>query len=178
MNTPLKFSLALWALCIAFCATYATMVVRAQAPIANIAPNTALATPVSNANGGTGTGTAFTQNAIVFAGAAGVYSQAPSFFNYDATAKTLTVSRDSSGDTVDLKSTFTGTWMKLTSDNTSGNAIIQIRNTADSAFLGLNLQPLGGDVLTPGIKSTTGVRFVCVDTNGKLVSQAAACSGT
>jgi hypothetical protein len=33
-------------------------------------------------------------------------------------------------------------------------------------------------ITIPQIKSTTGVRYVCVDTNGKLVSQAAACSGT
>jgi trimeric autotransporter adhesin len=30
----------------------------------------------------------------------------------------------------------------------------------------------------PSIKATTGTRFVCVDTTGKLISQATACSGT
>lgn len=35
-----------------------------------------------------------------------------------------------------------------------------------------------GNVTVPAIKSSTGKRYVCVDTNGKLVSQAAACSGT
>jgi hypothetical protein len=35
-----------------------------------------------------------------------------------------------------------------------------------------------GYVTVPIIHSTTGTRYVCVDTNGKLVSQASACSGT
>ena len=34
------------------------------------------------------------------------------------------------------------------------------------------------DVLIPKIKSTTGARYVCIDTTGKLISQAAACVGT
>lgn len=35
-----------------------------------------------------------------------------------------------------------------------------------------------GNVTSVPIKATTGARYVCVDTNGKLISQAAACSGT
>lgn len=35
-----------------------------------------------------------------------------------------------------------------------------------------------GVLRIPAIKSTTGFRYVCVDENGNLVSQAAACSGT
>lgn len=35
-----------------------------------------------------------------------------------------------------------------------------------------------GNVTSVPIKSTTGARYVCVDTSGKLISQAAACSGT
>lgn len=35
-----------------------------------------------------------------------------------------------------------------------------------------------GNITSTPIKSTTGARYVCVDTNGKLISQAAACSGT
>jgi hypothetical protein len=38
--------------------------------------------------------------------------------------------------------------------------------------------PTAGNFTNPKIKSTTGVRYVCVDTTGKLVSQATACSGT
>ena len=35
-----------------------------------------------------------------------------------------------------------------------------------------------GSLTVPSIKSTTGTRYVCVDTTGKVVSQASACSGT
>lgn len=35
-----------------------------------------------------------------------------------------------------------------------------------------------GTYSIPGLKATTGTRFICVDTNGNFVSQAAACSGT
>lgn len=34
------------------------------------------------------------------------------------------------------------------------------------------------DMTVYGQRSTTGQRYVCIDTNGKLVSSAAACSGT
>lgn len=42
----------------------------------------------------------------------------------------------------------------------------------------LDLNPSGGAVRVPSQKSTTGTRYVCIDTAGKLVSQATACSGT
>lgn len=38
--------------------------------------------------------------------------------------------------------------------------------------------PTTGIPVIPGIKSTTGDRYVCVDTSGNLVSSATACSGT
>ena len=38
--------------------------------------------------------------------------------------------------------------------------------------------PTTGIPIIPGIKSTTGDRFVCVDSSGNLVSSATACSGT
>lgn len=37
---------------------------------------------------------------------------------------------------------------------------------------------VGGTMLLPGIKASSGKRYVCIDTTGKLVSQATACSGT
>ena len=40
-----------------------------------------------------------------------------------------------------------------------------------------SLQPNGSLLLYPQ-RSTTGVRYLCVDTTGHVVSQAAACSGT
>lgn len=38
--------------------------------------------------------------------------------------------------------------------------------------------PTAGNLTVPKIKATTGTRYVCVDTTGKLVSQSTACSGT
>lgn len=35
-----------------------------------------------------------------------------------------------------------------------------------------------GKYSIPGLKATTGTRYLCIDTNGNFVSQAAACSGT
>lgn len=36
----------------------------------------------------------------------------------------------------------------------------------------------GVDVVVPNLKSNSGTRFICADTNGKLVSSTSACSGT
>lgn len=47
--------------------------------------NTLGGTPLTPANGGTGTATAFTPGAVVFAGAAGVYDQDPTKFKYNKT---------------------------------------------------------------------------------------------
>ena len=38
MTTHTKLSIALWVLCLSFCATFTTIVVKAQAPVANISP--------------------------------------------------------------------------------------------------------------------------------------------
>jgi hypothetical protein len=43
------------------------------------------------ANGGTGTSTAFTQTAVIFAGSGGVYTQDPSFFAYDSGSHRLSI---------------------------------------------------------------------------------------
>lgn len=37
---------------------------------------------------------------------------------------------------------------------------------------------IGTDLLVPSIKSTTGARYICIDTTGKLVSQSTVCIGT
>lgn len=74
---------------------------------------------------------------------------------------------------------------------------VQAGDVAASNYYPLSLNPNGGNVgigtmspnvglemgatlnvRIPNIKSTTGVRYVCVDTLGSLTSQAAACSGT
>jgi hypothetical protein len=52
------------------------------------------------------------------------------------------------------------------------------RNGTDLSVVDANGGTATSSFLIPFIKSTTGVRYVCVDTNGKLISQAAACSGT
>jgi hypothetical protein len=36
----------------------------------------------------------------------------------------------------------------------------------------------GGGLRIPALKSTTGTRYICIDTNGALSSSASACSGT
>lgn len=48
--------------------------------------------------------------------------------------------------------------------------------SAGSAGTGTNY--FGGPVLVDSQKATTGQRYVCIDTTGKLVSSASACSGT
>jgi hypothetical protein len=52
-------------------------------------------------------------------------------------------------------------------------------NTPASAFsLQAVIIDALGNVSIPSIKAATGTRYVCVDTSGKLISQATACSGT
>lgn len=74
--------------------------------------------------------------------------------------------------------------------NTSTNSfLVCFRNTGtNSTDNRLFFTPIGsftpvmidalGNIYLPTIKSTTGARYVCVDTNGKLISQASACVGT
>lgn len=162
------------------------LTVSAQAPIANI-PG---ATPTGA--GGTGTTTTFTQGSVVFAGASGIYSQDAAFV-WDATNHCLAIGSGNSGcaasgalrvfrNTAGLTGAFvntnTGTFLKIDSNNVSGAGKIQVRNVADSVNLPLELQSAGGDVLLPAQPSTTGQRFVCIDTTGKLISSASACIGT
>lgn len=52
--------------------------------------------------------------------------------------------------------------------------IFQLQNFATTL---ITVNPDGSTVI-PQLKSTTGTRYVCVDTTGKLTSSATACSGT
>ena len=63
-------------------------------------------------------------------------------------------------------STITGT-QDLTLDRQAAG-VLRISNTGTT----------GGGLLIEALKSTTGVRYVCVDTTGRITSQAAACVGT
>ena len=51
----------------------------------------------------------------------------------------------------------------------------QIKNGAPSTSMLLDAT---GNLTMPALKSTTGTRYVCVDTAGKLISSTTACSGT
>jgi hypothetical protein len=52
--------------------------------------------------------------------------------------------------------------------------VLEIKNYTNSV---LQLDA-SGNLTVPAVKSTTGTRYVCADTTGKLVSSATACSGT
>jgi hypothetical protein len=88
---------------------------------------------------------------------------------------------------------FSDNFTKILSTSTSGGVDIQSVGgvtvmrfvNAGRTLLGgttddgsSTLQINSGALSIPPIKSTTGVRFVCVNTTGQLVSQAAACVGT
>lgn len=148
--------------------------------------------PVSK--GGTGTGTALTQGSVVFAGASGVYTQDNPAFQWDATnhciavgsgnsgcgstSGALLVFRNTNGTVAVFQNTNAGNQLQFNVNNGTGAAILQNRNTANSANLPLQLQSQGGAVMLPAQPSTTGTRFICIDTTGTLVSSASACSGT
>jgi hypothetical protein len=75
--------------------------------------------------------------------------------------------------------------------DSEGTAAVTINNTSTSGTGGFTVYQGGanynvqafrvgsdGSTYVPKIKSTTGTRYVCVDTSGMLVSQTTACSGT
>lgn len=94
------------------------------------------------ANGGTGTGTAFTAGSVVFAGASGVYSQSNANFFWDNSNSKLGLGNNSPGYRFDITSGDTtagvGYAARLRSNSTAGAAAIQFTNngaTAQNAVL-------------------------------------------
>ena len=66
------------------------------------------------------------------------------------------------------------------SSGIAGNVVVpltafQIKNGAPNGSM---LLDASGNLTVSTVKSTTGTRYVCADTTGKLVSSATACSGT
>jgi hypothetical protein len=59
-----------------------------------------------------------------------------------------------------------------------GNVIYIMHLTNTAASILMTIDGTTGAVTIPNVKSTTGTRYVCADTGGKLVSQTTACSGT
>lgn len=68
------------------------------------------------------------------------------------------------------------------SDSATGDALV-IAQSGGHIRLGVTgtnstMQVSGTQVTIPGQKSTTGTRFLCIDTSGNITSSATACSGT
>ena len=64
--------------------------------------------------------------------------------------------------------------IEWTATDSSGTVDTTIcRGSANRVDLGAN-----DNLLIPALKSTTGARFVCINVDGALISQAAACVGT
>jgi len=72
--------------------------------------------------------------------------------------------------------------IRLFANNTSGPgaaaSAVTVFSVAQGAPLNSFTLDTSGNVTVPALKSTTLTRYVCVDTTGKLVSSATACSGT
>ncbi len=92
---------------------------------------------LATSRGGTGTGTAFTQNSVVFAGASGVYSQDNTNFNYNSGTQILTALNLNGSGTTASTSSSTGTI------KTAGG--IGISNTTDASS-----STNGGTITTAG----------------------------
>lgn len=93
------------------------------------------------ANGGTGTGTAFTAGSVVFAGASGVYSQSNSNFFWDNSNSRLGLGNTNPGYRIDISSSDTtagiGYAARLRSNSTAGAAALQFTNSGVTAQNGL-----------------------------------------
>lgn len=109
-------------------------------------------------------------------------------FGANADAQTLKINGvtriHTEGDTIPLvlgqglASGNVGAAFSLTQSVGNGQLTISVMKQ-DSGYGALVLGTAsGGTVKVPVIKSTTGNRYVCVSTDGTLVSQASACSGT
>lgn len=93
----------------------------------------ALSVPVSVANGGTGTSTAFTAGSVIFAGASGVYSQSNTTFFWDNAGTHLYVGANSSSQTFQTP----GVLNLYGTDGTTNNSL-KFFTTADG-YTGLSL---------------------------------------
>jgi hypothetical protein len=62
--------------------------------------------------------------------------------------------------------------------NATGTADLILDRQAAGVLRISNTGTTGGGLLIEALKSTSGVRYVCVDTTGRITSQAAACVGT
>lgn len=92
----------------------------------NVASSSAVTGALGVANGGTGTGTAFTQNSIVFAGASGVYSQDNAALSWNDSSQLLTVAATGA---VGISGTTTATLTKFL-QGSSGTPILTATPTA------------------------------------------------
>lgn len=109
------------------------------------------------------------------------YDTTQGFFgvgNNSTLSAPLHVWRGVNGDVAVFQNTNAGNRLKFQVNNGTGAFILQNRNTADSANLPLQFQTTGGTVALPSQPATTGQRFICIDTNGVLISSATACVGT
>lgn len=65
-----------------------------------------------------------------------------------------------------------------TTEATATKDLHLFRSSANVLGIGSGSGTTGGGLLIEALKSTTGTRYVCVDTTGRLTSSATACSGT
>lgn len=106
--------------------------VTASSPLASsggTTPNISLTGVVPVANGGTGTGTAFTQGSVIFVGAAGVYAQDNANFFWDDTNNRLGIGTATPSAPVDLLKTGLG----ATPSDVSGALIMNTTAAAAGA---------------------------------------------
>lgn len=106
------------------------------------------------ANGGTGTGTAFTAGSVVFAGASGVYSQSNSQLYWDNSNSRLGIG------------TNTPTNLFTVSKSLSGNYVTSIVNSSTSSLSGaLSVSSQTGFALDANTNSTASSVYSLVGTN-------------
>jgi len=107
-------------------------------------------------------------------------SGSPIYFNYDNTNGDLYL-----GNTSNSVFAGSGTVFKFTNGTSAAgtpdvgigrdsSAVLAVNCGAGGTYCNLKLQ----EIVVNGEKSTTGMRFACLDTSGKIVSSTTACSGT
>jgi hypothetical protein len=69
-------------------------------------------------------------------------------------------------------------WSGTNNDATAAKDLRITRNAAGVLRIDGGVDATGGGLLIEGLKSTSGTRFVCVDTTGRITSSASQCSGT
>jgi hypothetical protein len=91
-------------------------------------------TPISPANGGTGTATAFTAGSVVFAGASGIYDQSNTNLFWDNSAKRLGIGTAVPNRPIEIFDNSNGGQLVLSRDNgTTRGSLVFARNNAGAA---------------------------------------------